>query len=102
MRQHKYRRMVRRIVAPPTFPCIARPLSKAPGPARTCYGPGSRLRHFRKTQSHIVIDTFPPFARTVYFLKRPCLKNHVHLETANPQGIMHILPGPGAKPIQRN
>jgi len=52
-------------------------------------------------QSKIVIDALSITALAVHFLEYlRIFKPRVQLEAANPKGIIQILPGPGAEPIE--
>ena len=99
MREHENGRMVRRIVAPPPFPRIVLP--RTPNRPKHIAAQNPCAYIFERLNGKIVIDAFGPAALTEYLLEYlRSSKPRVELGSANPEGIVQILPGASAIPIK--
>src|SRR5258708_23778185 len=87
MPEHKNRCVVRRILAPPSFPRIAGPLVPwTPNRSEhiTSQDPGADI--CEGLLGHIIVNAFRPFALTVHLLKCLCCeKPPVQFQPANPK-----------------
>src|SRR5262249_4361521 len=98
MGEHKNVSMVRRIRAPPSFPGIILPGSSNRPEHIAAQDPRADI--VERLKGKIVIDAPGPAAFALHLLENLCaLEPPVQLESANPKGIIQILAGPGAKPI---
>src|SRR5579859_375827 len=101
VREHKHGRILRRLVAPPPFPRIARPRS----PNRPEHIPAQdpRANVLKRLRGHIVVDPRAAAACALHLSenfgrKKPA----VELGPPHPEWILQILSGPGAEPVNRN
>src|ERR1700735_3522947 len=99
MGEHKDGHVIRRIVAPPALPGVARP--RAPNWAEhvATEDPGADV--FEGLKAEIVVDAQSSAGLTVHLFESLGVeKPPVQLRTASSEGIVEVLPGPGAKPVQ--
>src|SRR5579864_598345 len=83
MRQHKHRRVIRRSVAPPSFPRIIRPRSAHRPKHVASEDPCAHI--VERLRSHVVIDAATPATSTLHLLKDLGLKKpREDLRTTNP------------------
>src|SRR4029450_10676945 len=100
MSEHEDRRVIRRIVAPPTLPIVVRPRSADRSEHVAPYDPRSNVG---ETARHkVVINAAFSNALTFQLLKSAS-GNHpvVQLLTADSERIVDILTGAGAVAVQR-
>ena len=99
MGEYEDGRMVRRVVAPPAFPGVAFPRAADWAEHIAAEDPGADV--FEGLEAEIVVDALGPAGLAVHLLE--CLgvqEPLVQLEAADSEGIVKVLPGAGAKPVQ--
>ena len=97
MREHKNWRVIRRIIAPPSFPRIAFPPTTNRAEHVAAEDPGSDI--FERLRSKIVVDALGSIALTKCFR---ALKPGVQLEAANSKWIVAVLARSSSETAQRN
>ena len=97
MRQYKNRRVVRRVVAPPTFPGIILPRASNRSEHVSPQNPGADI--FEGLSGKIVIHALRPAALAVHLPKHfGVLKPLVQFEAANSSGLFKSCRGPAPNP----
>src|SRR5579872_3044602 len=98
MREHENRRVVRRIVAPPPLPGMVAPRTSHGSKHIASKNPGADI--FKRLRGKIIVDAWMPAGLAVRLLEHlGILKPPVQFQTANSQGIVQILAGPGAESV---